>query len=111
MRSAAFLFLLIFLKSGSAAGPDTYAKSVQPFLAKNCYACHNAKLNTADLNLEEFRTARDAWEKVAERLQNGTMPPKGFPRPPQSDVDPVTAWIRAEIVRGRAERSSPIPAE
>src|SRR4051794_15811727 len=44
-----------------AADTDPYSTKVQPFLAKNCYACHNAKLKTADLNLEDLRTHSDDW--------------------------------------------------
>jgi len=35
----------------------TFAKSVQPFFAKNCYACHNPKLNTGGMNLEVYTSA------------------------------------------------------
>src|SRR5690242_4642416 len=44
--------VFIFPFAASAAANDPYVNSVQPFLAQSCYGCHNAKLKTADLNLE-----------------------------------------------------------
>ena len=82
-----------------------FEQSVRPFIAKNCYACHNEKVRTADLNLGEFNTAAsivadpETWEKVTHRLHDGTMPPKGFPKPPEADVKKVTAWIHEELAR------------
>ena len=32
-----------------------FEKSVQPFFAKNCYACHNDEEQTANLSLESFQ--------------------------------------------------------
>jgi hypothetical protein len=96
------------------AGVDTYGKSVQPFLARSCYGCHNSKLKTADLDLETFRTSpsvgdhAEVWEKVAERLQNGTMPPKGLPRPPQADIDGARSWIAKELATA-ARNAKPDP--
>ena len=74
--------------SGSEAkSPDSagFTKAVQPFFAKNCYACHNPKLNTGGLNLEAYTNAsslsqdRDESEKILKKLQAGEMPPKGLP--------------------------------
>jgi hypothetical protein len=93
-----------------AAVPDAYAKSVQPLLARNCYGCHNSRLKTADLDLEALRASpavaehSEIWEKVAERLQNGTMPPKGVARPAQAELEAVNSWIHAELAR--AERDA-----
>ena len=83
----------------------TFAKSVQPFLAKNCYACHNPKLNTGGLNLQAytsadlFSQARDESEKVLKKLQAGEMPPQGLPRPSAEEVKAVTSWIENDLDR------------
>lgn len=119
-RSLALLALAIaslpWLEAGPAAGPtkdvakransgEQFSKSVQPFLASHCYACHNEKLKTADVNLAGFKTAKsvaddpELWEKVSTKLRDGTMPPKGMPRPKQPDVEAVTKWIGEELTR------------
>jgi hypothetical protein len=88
-----------------AADSERFAQTIQPFLAKNCYGCHNDKLKTADVNLAGFKTAAsvaanpEVWEKVAIRLQDGTMPPRGMPRPAQAEIGSVTGWIEAELAR------------
>jgi Protein of unknown function (DUF1592)/Protein of unknown function (DUF1588)/Protein of unknown function (DUF1587)/Protein of unknown function (DUF1585)/Protein of unknown function (DUF1595)/Planctomycete cytochrome C len=87
------------------ASQAEFDQTVRPFITKNCYACHNEKVRTADLNLGEFKTAAsmvadpETWEKVTHRLQDGTMPPKGFPKPPAADVTKITAWIHEELAK------------
>ena len=84
---------------------EQFDKTVKPVLTKNCYACHNEKLMSGDLNLMAFKTVdsvahdTEAWEKVATRMMDGTMPPKGMPRPPQSEVEAIARWIREEVTR------------
>jgi len=88
-----------------------HASEVDPFLKKNCTACHNEKLKTADLNLATppaVSADPETWEKVAERLKSGTMPPKGFPRPPQADIEQVTHWVEEQIARNE-QQTAPDP--
>jgi len=48
------------LGQSRVADDASFQKTVQPFLAKNCYSCHNEKLKTANLSLEEFHDAASA---------------------------------------------------
>src|SRR5262245_9090835 len=94
------------LAQGTAA-PDAagFTKSVQPFLARYCYTCHNAKLQTSGLNLEVLDSGpamaahRDESERVLRKLRAGEMPPPGIPRPPESDLKLVTTWLEREFDR------------
>src|SRR5258708_1545440 len=78
----------------------TFENSVQPFLAKNCYVCHNGTLSSGGLSLESYKStsgamaARDRWEMVLRRLEANQMPPKDLPRPNAAQVRVVTQWIR-----------------
>ena len=73
---------------------------------RHCSLCHNAKLNTAGLNVEQL--GDDAWDRVLEKLRSGQMPPKGLPRPPAADVNQVTAWIQAHLdAAGRNRKPDP----
>jgi len=89
----------------------SFRTSVQPFLARNCYGCHNAELLSGGLNLEAFTTAasvaqdRDHWEHVLEKVKSGQMPPKGVPRPDQAEAKAVTDWVAAEL--DRLDRAAP----
>ena len=92
--------------SGKAAqSSHTFENSVQPFLSRTCYPCHNAKLHSGNLNLERYTTGasvgadRDRWELILRKLQAGEMPPPGVPRPPQPEITVVTNWIGSEFER------------
>jgi len=88
-----------------AASPPTFENTVQPFLEKNCYACHNAKGNSGGLNLQDFTSAksvmenRDEWEKVLRRISSGDMPPRRLPRPDAGELKQVTDWLQNELDR------------
>jgi hypothetical protein len=91
----------VWIRSASGQGGDPYRTAVEPFLAKNCYLCHNDKLKTANLNLEAYRNPDlafqrpEVWEKVRDKLATGKMPPPGQPVPASAEVKAVTAWIDA----------------
>lgn len=80
-----------------------YAEQVNPFVKRNCLMCHNKANATAGVNFSRYPTASEAlkepeiWEKVAERLMNGTMPPKGLPRPPAEQQQAVLNWIHSGL--------------
>ncbi|MEP7337172.1 MAG: DUF1587 domain-containing protein, partial [Acidobacteriota bacterium] len=84
-----------------------FEKTIQPFLADNCIACHNEKRKSGELNLETFKTSasitqagphnRDQWETVLLKLKTGEMPPPGAPRPDPAELKAVIAWIEGEF--------------
>ena len=84
---------------------EQFDKTVKPLIAKRCFACHNSALKSGDLDLGQFKTAEsvandpEVWEKVSHRLLDGTMPPKGSPRPSQTDIEAVSRWIADEVKR------------
>ncbi|MBI3697811.1 MAG: hypothetical protein HY238_23640, partial [Acidobacteria bacterium] len=64
-----------------AATPGSFPKTVQPFVARHCALCHNAKLKTGGLDLQAHHDLKDrpVWERVLTKLRAGEMPPKGQP--------------------------------
>jgi hypothetical protein len=104
----------LFLALCVVAAGQTFEASVQPFLGRNCYSCHNAKLNSGGLNLEAYTSTqgvlkdRDQWETVLRKLQSGEMPPKGLPRPVAAETRAVEAWIAREFDRADAA-AKPVP--
>ncbi len=112
MLLAAVVTILVCLPVAHAAigGAD----AVFRFVDQRCAACHNAKLKSGDINLVETRAARtfdedrDLWEKVAEKMATGQMPPPGTPRPPAEEISAITAWLRSEFARqDRAAKPDP----
>src|SRR5215813_426660 len=86
-----------------AQGRPDFEKAVLPFLVENCYACHNARRKSGELDLEQFQTAasmiqqRETWEHVLQKLQAGEMPPKGAPRPDPAEQKAVISWVEREF--------------
>lgn len=107
------LALAGLLVSGLAWGqtpavPLSFEHDVQPFLAKNCFMCHNDKLKTASVDFTQYKTneqadaAPELWEKALDKLRQGAMPPAGLPRPKQADINVVMQWMDAAIARANA---------
>lgn len=97
-----------------AQSPTEFDRSVQPFLARTCYMCHNAELKSGGLNLESLQTAfsitqsREIWERVVKKLRAGEMPPKGLPRPNPEELKTVISVIEGEFERAdRLARPDP----
>ncbi len=113
---AAAAIIMLGLAAAPAAGQEspadaTFIKSVQPFFAKNCYACHNSRLSSGGLNFEAYKSTslffqdRDEAEKILKKLHTGEMPPKALPRPSAEELKAVTNWIETDL--DRQARSDP----
>src|SRR5215475_11582429 len=117
----------IFAGFWLAAWPARYAqqgrqdaefeRSVRPFLTEHCYGCHNADMKSGGLNLEAYSTVasilqngedRRHWEEVAKRIRSGVMPPKGMPRPKESEAQAVVQWIE-NLFEHVDQQSNPDP--
>jgi hypothetical protein len=79
---------------------------------KYCIACHNPKLKTAGLTLDNadathvFNSA-ETWEKVIVKLRSRSMPPPGIPRPDNATYNAVAGWLESEIDRAAATHVNP----
>lgn len=84
-----------------AAAPN----DVLTFVGKNCAGCHNAKVKNGDIDLASLRAdgtfdhEREIWEKAAEKLKTGQMPPPGLAKPPAAEAKAVVTWLEAEFAR------------
>jgi cytochrome c551/c552 len=67
------------------------ATAPQLFVDRYCVACHNQKLRTAGLTMEELPApganaaadgSAETWEKILRKVRTGAMPPPSLPRPP-----------------------------
>ena len=72
--------------AGAQTPPPEFRQIIQPFLEKNCIVCHNDKLKTAGLSLEEYRNDRALWAKVVDKISRGLMPPAGSPQPSKAET-------------------------
>jgi mono/diheme cytochrome c family protein len=77
-----------------------------------CVACHNQRLRTAGLALDTLdvsdpRASAEVWEKVIAKLQQGSMPPPGRPRPDAATYRAVATSMENDI--DRAWAADPYP--
>ncbi len=87
-----------------------FQKTVQPFFAKHCFACHD-QTERGDVRLDRFHD-EDALvkgvataEKALRMLRQQAMPPKNRPQPSADEIRPVLAWL--ETFLARLDRQKP----
>ena len=71
-------------------------------LNQYCVTCHNERLRTAGLALDEVDLTNIGgmppfWEKVVRKLRAGAMPPVGRPRPDRTTYDELTSWLEGQL--------------
>jgi mono/diheme cytochrome c family protein len=91
------------------ASPAAPARAV---LNRYCVSCHNARLKTAgllldQLNVDEIPGHSEVWEKVARKLRTREMPPPGAPRP--DDATYRTVVTALETALDAAAETTPHP--
>ena len=115
---ASALCALVFLAGTSRSAPSNEAKfnsfdeskaefsrSVAPFFAKHCVACHGPKKAEGELALEQLNpdmktsTSAARWAMLLEKLATREMPPASKPRPDEESIRAVVLWINGEMKR------------
>ena len=85
---------------------------VKPALDRYCVTCHNAKLKTAGLSLEQVDSSRvgldaEMWEKVARKLRTREMPPSGIPRPDHATYEQLVSTLETALDEAAAADPHP----
>ena len=103
-----------------AAGPSRATARAGPaearaLLDKYCVTCHNQRvripagqplyLDKADV--ENLGSDLEVWEKVVRRLQVGSMPPQGSPRPDHGSLDSFARWLTTSLDANAARHPDP----
>ncbi|MDA1049670.1 MAG: DUF1592 domain-containing protein [Planctomycetota bacterium] len=107
--SASLLVLAVF---GTAAGDETvnfadlqkdYSERILPGLKQFCLDCHSTEKEEGELDLQRFATLADVrrdpktWQKVAEMLDNGEMPPEDSEQPSVAQRKQLRAWVESYL--------------
>lgn len=95
---------IISLATSLASLQAAVEPTVKTFLNSYCIECHGPKKQKGDFRVDELKiseTASDAenWQLVLDNLHLGEMPPDDEKQPSVGEVEPVTAWIQAELKR------------
>jgi len=91
--------------------PDT---TVPPRLVldRYCVTCHNERLKTAGLTLDQIDVAfpgqrAEEWEKVVRKLRTGAMPPANAPQPSAQDRTALVSWLESSLDAAAAAHLNP----
>jgi mono/diheme cytochrome c family protein len=98
--------------SPSAASAVAPPSSHRRLLDRYCVTCHNERLKTAGLRLDQIDVSRpdvepEVWEKVARKLHTGIMPPASTPQPSEADRRALLTWLEKELDAASAARPNP----
>jgi hypothetical protein len=79
---------------------------------KFCVTCHNARLRTADLQLDAVDVDNPSanaavWEKVLRKLRARDMPPPGVPHPDDATYDSLARHLETALDRAAAAKPNP----
>lgn len=88
------------------------AQEPQTVLNQYCVTCHNAKLKTGGLALDQLSLDRvaanvETWEKVVRKIRAGMMPPAGARRPDRVSLDKLAASVEDGLDRAAAANPNP----
>jgi len=77
-----------------------------------CVTCHNQKLKTAGLMLDQANvaspgTASEVWEKVVRKLRTSTMPPPNMPQPSIEERRALVSWLETFLDEASAAKPNP----
>jgi mono/diheme cytochrome c family protein len=81
-------------------------------LDKYCVTCHNDKLRTGGLslqnaNLNDVPKNAETWEKVIRKVHVGAMPPQGLPRPDKAALEGLTTFLETSLDSAAAANPNP----
>src|SRR5207247_8344799 len=87
-------------QASPAATPD--AAPQRALVNQYCVTCHNARLKTANLLLDELDLAHlgdhaEIGEKIVRKLRAGMMPPTGMRRPDPAALGSLISWMENEL--------------
>ncbi|HEV3331031.1 MAG TPA: DUF1592 domain-containing protein [Bryobacteraceae bacterium] len=111
---AGFLAVILasFLHSQVVGQPSAAAQ--REVLDKYCVTCHNSKLKTGGLALDQFDLTKigenqETGEKIVRKLRAGMMPPLGVRRPDPAAYEALTVWMENELDRAAASKPKFVP--
>jgi mono/diheme cytochrome c family protein len=86
--------------------------SQRQVIDRYCVTCHNQKLKTAGLMLDDADIARpgasgEVWEKVVRKLRTSTMPPSNAPQPSSEDRTALLSWLETSLDQAAAAKPNP----
>lgn len=82
---------------------QTYVTEIRPIVVRVCQNCHSEKVMEAEIDLSiyssmaDIRKHTDVWQKVAEMVDSGQMPPKDEPQPTEAERQKLQQWVKTYL--------------
>jgi len=107
--AGAAIGLALLVPSTGAVAPVSTPRLV---LDRYCVTCHNERLKTAGLTLDQVDVARageraEEWEKVVRKLRTGAMPPSNAPQPSAQDRTALVSFLESSLDTAAAAHPNP----
>jgi cytochrome c551/c552 len=88
----------------AALRPASTASAEATFLNQYCVTCHNQRLKTASLELDQLDVSKvggdaETWEKVVKKIRTGMMPPSGAKRPDRAALNAFATELESRLDR------------
>lgn len=77
-----------------------FTHDVMPLVQKYCVSCHNGPSAQAGIDLSGYKDAAsvlkagDLWDRVAQNVSSGHMPPAEMPAPTKMQRDALAGWVQ-----------------
>lgn len=99
-------------QSSSPASAVSPVSSHRRMIDRYCVTCHNQRLVTAGLTLDDADVANpgegpEIWEKVVRKLRTGMMPPPNMPQPSMEDRRALLSWLETPLDTTAAAKPNP----
>ncbi len=99
-------------QSSPSTGAVPSVSNHRRVIDRYCVTCHNQKLKTAGLMLDQANvaspgTASEVWEKVVRKLRTSTMPPPNMPQPSIEERRALVSWLETFLDEASAAKPNP----
>ena len=98
------LFVVLFVSTASRLPAEELPPNFLTFFDNYCIDCHDPDTAKGDFHIDFLQiseTPEDAeyWQLVLDNLHLGEMPPEDKKQPAIQELEPVIAWVEAELQR------------
>jgi hypothetical protein len=105
MTTAVQTIWLLVITGGAAPDKPTFARDAAPLVEKYCLRCHGGPRPKGGIALGRDKDDaavlrnRATWEKAADNLRSGDMPPPGAKRPSTAELETFNRWLDAVVFK------------
>lgn len=103
LLAAGAVWLGAAARSANRLPPADYDRDIVPLLTTYCYDCHGEERQRGGVafhkipDLTEARRQRELWQRAAEQLESGEMPPDHRDQPTDAERERLIQWMTKDL--------------